>query len=60
MPASLKQALVIPHLKKITLELLFPNHRQVSNMVFMGKVTKKVAANQLISHMSDQGIDEKF
>ena len=26
----------------------------------MGKVTEKVAANQLISHMSDHGIGEMF
>ena len=60
MPATLKQALVIPHLKKTTLELLFPSHRPVSNLAFIGKVTEKVAANQLISHMSDHGIGEIF
>ena len=60
MPASLKQALVIPHLKKTTLELLFPSYRPVSNLAFIGKVTEKVAANQLISHMSDHGIGEMF
>ena len=60
MPASLKQALVIPHLKKTTLELLFPSYRPVSNLAFIGKVTEKVAANQLISHMSDHGIGEIF
>ena len=58
MPASLKQALVIPHLKKTTLELLFPSYRPVSNLAFIGKVTEKVAANQQINHMSDHGICE--
>ena len=60
MPASLKQALVIPHLKKTTLELFFPNYRPVSNLAFIGKVTEKVAANQLISHMFDHSIGEMF
>ena len=56
MPASLKQALVIPHLKKTTLELLFPSYRPVSNLAFIGKVSEKVAANQQRNHMSDHGI----
>ena len=47
-------------MKKNTLELLFPSYRPVSNLAFIGKVTEKVAANHLISHMSDQGIGEKF
>ena len=55
MPISFKQALVIPHLKKTTLELLIPSYRPVSNLASIGIVTEKLGADQLISHMSDHG-----
>ncbi len=44
MPKALKEALVIPLIKKITLELIFPSYRPVSNLAFLGKITEKVAA----------------
>jgi hypothetical protein len=60
-PPSMKLALVSPLLKKILFAIeILKNYRAVSNLPFMAKVTEKVAAGQLIYHMKENDLDEKF
>ncbi len=59
-PSDMKQALLFPLLKKITLELIFPNYRPVSNLSFVSKLTEKAAAKQLLHFLYANGLGEKF
>ena len=56
-PASLKEAIVIPLLKKQSLDPdVLSNYRPVSNLPHLSKTLEKVVANQLMDHdnnMSD-------
>ena len=59
-PSSLKNALVRPLLKKSSLDSnSLGNYRPVSNLPFLGIVTEKVVAQQLVN-LSDHGLDNKF
>ena len=43
--------MVHPILKKPGLDLLFENFRPISNLQFVSKLTERVVANQIQSHM---------
>ena len=51
-PEEWKNALVSPLLKKLGLELIYPNFRPVSNLSFISKLTEKASVNQLTDHMN--------
>jgi hypothetical protein len=46
-----KEALVLPILKKIGLDLLFNNYRPVSNLPFLSNVTERAVFAQTYLHM---------
>ena len=51
-----KCALMNPLLKKLGLDLLFPNYRPVSNLQYISKLTEKVVFNQMHAHMTTNAI----
>ena len=51
-----KCALVNPLLKKLGLDLLFPNYRPVSNLQYISKLTEKAVFNQIYAHMTTNTI----
>ena len=51
-PESLKEALVMPLLKKIILELIDNNYRPVSNLQFIGKLIEHGVTDQLNEHIA--------
>ncbi len=50
-PDEWKLALVIPLIKQLSLETIFPNYRPVSNLAFVSKVTEKAVINQSSTHI---------
>jgi hypothetical protein len=50
-PDAWKNALVTPLLKKLGLELIFPNFRPVSNLPFISKLAERASVDQLNKHM---------
>ena len=59
MPNNLKEAVLIPLLKKIFLEL-FKNFRPVSNLTFLSKLIERVVALRLHDHMKINNLYEEF
>jgi len=60
-PEDLKQAVVTPVLKKITLDWNdFKNYRPISNIAFMGKIIEKAAIIQVNEHMQANDLEEVF
>jgi len=60
-PDSLKNALVKPLLKKLSLDSqIYKNFRPVSNLSFLSKIIEKIVANRLFKHMSDNGMHDKM
>ena len=58
-PASLKSAIIVPLLKKSTLDHnILKNYRPVSNLPFISKVLERVVARQLNEHMSNHNLHE--
>ena len=56
-PASLKSSLVIPTLKKPSLEPESLNHyRPISNLPFLGKVIERVVCKQLMSYLDGNSL----
>ena len=51
-PSEWKEALVMPLLKKVDLDLVFKNFRPVSNLSFVSKLVEKAAAKQMHSYMT--------
>ena len=51
-----KCALINPLLKKLGLDLLFPNYRPVSNLQYISKPTEKAVFNQMHAHMTTNAI----
>ena len=49
-PSNWKEAILIPLLKKLSLELIKKNYRPVSNLQFISKVTEKAALAGFIPH----------
>ena len=61
MPSLLKSALINPLIKKPTLDKdILKNYRPVSNLPFLSKVLEKVVSNQLIKHIQENDLDDKF
>lgn len=60
-PALFKLALVSPLLKKSHLDPdVLKNYRPVSNLTFLSKVTEKVVAKRLISHLHSNSLIESM
>ncbi len=59
-PSTMKEALLFPLLKKITLALLFPNYRPVSNLSFVSKLTEKAVAKQVLHFMCENGLGDIY
>jgi hypothetical protein len=60
-PVSMKEALVIPLLKKLILDCeIFKNYRPVSNLGFLSKVTEKIVSVRTSEHTSVKSLDEKY
>ena len=53
-PEEWKNALVTPLLKKLGLDLIYPNYRPVSNLPFISKLTEKASVNQITDHMEQR------
>ena len=61
MPTQLKKAMIRPILKKPTLPTdEFTSFRPISNLKFLSKVIEKVVAVQLIEHLENNELHEKF
>jgi len=57
LPSSQKHAIVTPHLKRSGLDPTdIANFRPVSNLTFMSKVTERVAASQITTYLSANGL----
>ena len=59
-PAIMKQAVVIPLLKKTSLQPDFKNYRPVSNLSFISKILERVVASRLLKHLEDGQLLEKM
>ena len=51
-----RQALVLPTFKKCGLDIAYPNVRPVSNLPYVSKLSERAAADQLIDHMTINGL----
>ena len=61
LPASLKEAIIKPILKKNNLDPSeYMNFRSISNLPFVSKVIEKVTAAQLTSYVEDNNLCELF
>ena len=61
MPTELKQAVIRPLLKKLSLDYQeFKNFRTISNLTFLSKVIEKVVALQLVDYIDNNGLCEVF
>ena len=59
MPSQLKVAKLRPLLKKPSLDhTQFSNYRPVSNLTFLSKAIEKLVANQLISYVNNNNLNE--
>ena len=57
-PDDLKEPLVRPLLKKITLKPINKNYRLVSNLPFMGKLMERCVIDQLMDHIHTNNLME--
>ena len=57
-PDDLREALVKPLLKKITLEPINKNYKPVSNLPFMGKLMERCVIDQLMDHIQTNNLME--
>ena len=53
---ELRQALVLPTLKKCGLDITYENFYPVSNLPYVSKLSERAAAGQLIDHMTINGL----
>ncbi len=61
MPEKLKEAILKPKLKKDSLEYEeYTNFRPISNLKFLSKVIEKIAAGQLLEHLTNNNLGEPF
>ena len=61
MPRELKKALLTPLIKKITDDPeVLNSFRPISNLPFLSKIIEKVVADQLVSHMIANDLNEIF
>ena len=60
-PTILKESIVIPLLKKASLDCnVLKNYRPVSNLSFISKVLERIAYFQILDHITDNGLKDKF
>jgi hypothetical protein len=60
-PSNLKKALIVPLLKKTSLDPeIFKHYRPVSNLAYISKLIERVAAKRLLSHMSTHKLHELY
>ena len=59
-PYCFKQAVVRPLIKKQGLPTEMSNYRPVSNLSFISKVIERVVTSQLIKHLDQNSLAEKF
>jgi len=52
-----KEALLLPALKRAGLEVAFKNFRPISNLPFISKLSEREAADQLMQHAIEQGLN---
>ena len=57
---NLKDALIKPLLKEIGLELIFKSLCPVSNLSYVSKLVERFTADQLVDHVTQNGLTEKF
>ena len=55
-PVAWKEALVLPLLKKLGLNILFKNVRPVSNLPFVSELTESAVYNQIHSHICENNL----
>ncbi len=60
MPEEYKLALLLPHLKKLGLELIKRNYRPVSNLPYVSKLIERCVCYQLVDHMKENKLFEKL
>ena len=59
MPSNLKEAILIPLIKKACLDSEIFNHsRPISNLTYLSKLIEKVVATRLFDHMTTNGLHE--
>ena len=59
MPANLKEAILLPLIKKLSLDPeVLNNFRPVSNLTFLSKVVEKVIAVRFKSHITNNRLDD--
>ncbi len=46
-------AYILPLLKKLGLELIFPSYRPVSNLMYLAKLSERAVAGQFITYCTD-------
>ena len=51
-----RQAVVLPTLKKCGLDIAYKNFRPLSNLPYVSKLSERAAADQLIDHMTINGL----
>ena len=51
-----KEALVLPLLKKLGLDIIFKNFRPVCNLMFISKLTEKAVSIQINDYLVDNGL----
>ena len=60
MPQPFKDALVIPLLKKKTLDIELKNFRPISNLTFLSKVLERIVIDQMSQHCERLDLNEKL
>ncbi len=60
MPQDLKLAVLFPKLKQPLIDLIFKNYRPLSNIAFVSKTIERAACVQIIHHMRENGLFDKF
>ena len=59
MPENLKEAILIPAIKKLCLDPeILNNFRPISNLTFISKLIEKIVAKRLNKHMTQQNLHE--
>ena len=57
---NLKDALLKPLIKKMELELFFKSFCLISNLSYVSKLVERFVADQLVDHVTQNGLSEKF
>ena len=61
MPTQLKEAVLTPKLKKDSLDHEAYSHfRPISNLKFISKVVEKAVSYQLVNHLQENNLEERF